>query len=244
MNPNDLRNIEKVEYTGTKEFKQLNTAYLSKKILEDIDEVSRKDIQGKECDVNSPDYIAVQLKYFTLDPKEDCVFKDLNDHNFWIYQSQVQKYDEHDWDTAIDYITNGLRSNPLNLKLLFNYACFSEKMGRIQIARKFFKYCQNIKPRWTDALFGEAITYFKECNFKQSKRCVKIAIRNYKNDSLQDLNEMIYFKAMCYKNLGKFEKAQRDYVALGTVFKHTESKLVLDLLSSLVGVLFSENRYL
>lgn len=121
---------------------------------------------------------------------------------------------ENDWDSAIDYVTNGLRSNPLNLQLLFNFAVFNEKQGRINIARRFFKYCQDIRPRWCDALFGEAVTYYKDGNYKASKRCVKIAIKNFKNDSLQNPDEMLYFKAICYKHLEKYHKAQRDYGSL------------------------------
>lgn len=68
-----------------------------------------------EYDESALNAITIDLRYFQIDLHVETVFKDLSDHNFWIYQSQIQKTDSNDWDSAIDYVTNGLRSNPLNL---------------------------------------------------------------------------------------------------------------------------------
>ena len=35
----------------------------------------------------------------------------------------------NDWETAIDYIASGIKELPLKFKLLYNYACLSERMG-------------------------------------------------------------------------------------------------------------------
>ena len=42
-------------------------------------------------------------------------------------------------------------------------------------------------------MFGKAVTYFKLGEFKKSKKCVKIAIHNYKKDSFEQLEVMQYF---------------------------------------------------
>ena len=73
-------------------------------------------------------------------------------------------------------------------------------------------------------MFGEAVTHFKLGDFKKSKKCVKIAIHNYKHNCFEKIEVMMYFRAMCYKNLYKFKKAERDYGALSAIFKNIESE--------------------
>ena len=123
-------------------------------------------------------------------------------------------------------MASGLRELPLEIKLLYNYASINEKIGNYDMALKFFDFCKEIRPRWTDALFGKAVTFFKLGEFKKSKKCVKIAIHNYKSDSFEQLEVMQYFQAMCYKNLGKFKKAERDYAALTEVFRQEEANSI------------------
>ena len=73
----------------------------------------------------------------------------------------------------------------MNINLLYNYACVNERLGRYDVALRFFQHAMEIRPRWTDALFGQAVTYFKLGKYCQSKDCVKTAIYNYKNDSFE-----------------------------------------------------------
>jgi hypothetical protein len=54
---------------------------------------------------------------------------------------------------------------------------------------------------------------------------------------------MQYFQAMCYKNLGKFNKAQRDYGALTTHFKHNENEALLDHVVGVMLLTLNDNRY-
>ena len=67
----------------------------------------------------------------------------------------------NDWETSIDYIASGIKELPLNFNLLYNYACLSEKLGRIEIAIRFFEISMEVKPRWVDSLFALAIIYYK-----------------------------------------------------------------------------------
>lgn len=92
-------------------------------------------------------------------------------------------------------------------------------------------------------MYGEAVTHYKIGDFKQSKKCVKIAIKNYKVDSLQDPNEMLYFKAMCYKHLEKYSKACRDYGALSAIFKENEKSNMLKHITKLLLIINDENKF-
>ena len=85
-----------------------------------------------------------------------------------------------DWEPALDYLTSGLRELPLSVDLLYNYACINEKLGRPYIALKFFEHARELRPRWTDALFGEAVTYFKLGNYRKSQESISLAISNFK----------------------------------------------------------------
>ena len=74
-----------------------------------------------------------------------------------------------DWETVRDYLNSGLRHLPLNSILLYNYAVANEKLKKYQTALTFFRIAQELKPRWADALFGEAVTLFKLGRYKESK---------------------------------------------------------------------------
>ena len=67
----------------------------------------------------------------------------------------------NDWETAIDYIASGIKELPLKFKLLYNYACLSERLSRVEIAIKFFELSMEVRPRWVDSLFALAIIYYK-----------------------------------------------------------------------------------
>jgi tetratricopeptide (TPR) repeat protein len=64
-------------------------------------------------------------------------------------------------------------------------------------------------------------------DFKSAKRCIKRAIHSYKNDNLEKLEVMVYFQAMCYKNLRKYDKARRDYGSLLAMYNKSEHAKIL-----------------
>ena len=117
-----------------------------------------------------------------------------------------------------DYLASGLRELPLNLTLLYNFACAQERLSRFKTALRFFDYCEELQQRWTECLYAKAVIHFKLGDYSKAKKLVKVAIYNYKHNSLPELNHMLYFKAMCYKKLGKINKAKRDYGYLTSVF--------------------------
>jgi tetratricopeptide (TPR) repeat protein len=89
----------------------------------------------------------------------------------------------NDWETAIDYIASGIKELPLKFKLLYNYACLSERLGRIEIAIRFFEISMEVRPRWVDSLFALAIIYYRLGDLKKCEQQINIAISNYKNTS-------------------------------------------------------------
>ena len=130
----------------------------------------------------------------------------------------MRKKDADDWESASDYLASGLRELPLNITLLYNFAAVQERLGQYKKSLRFFGYCEELRQRWTECLFGQAVIYFKFGNFKKAKDLAKVAIYNYKQNSLPEFNHLLYFKAMCFKKLGKIEKAKRDYGYLTSVF--------------------------
>jgi tetratricopeptide (TPR) repeat protein len=97
-----------------------------------------------------------------------------------------------DWETAIDFISSGLKEVPLKFKLLYNYACLSEKLGRFEEAINFFEFSMEIRPRCTDSLFALAVIYFKLGEYKECEHKIRVAIQNYKEDSKYRLEVMLY----------------------------------------------------
>lgn len=148
----------------------------------------------------------------------------------------------NDWEPALDYLASGLRELPLSLDMLYNYACINEKLGRPDIALKFFRHARELRPRWTDALFGEAVTHFKLGNYRKSQESIGLAIANFKEDSAVDLGVMLYFQAMCYKKLGDFKKARRDYVGLLALYRQSEGMTLLNHVIACVLLPLNEDR--
>ena len=91
-------------------------------------------------------------------------------------------------------------------------------------------------------MFGKAVVLFKTGYYRESKKCIKIAIKNFKDDTLTDLNFMIYFRAMCYKRLHKFKKAVRDYFSLGKIFDDFENEIMIEPVVRLILLAMEDNR--
>ena len=142
----------------------------------------------------------------------------------------------------MDYLRNGIKELPLNPQLLYNFACANERIERYEIAIKFFQFAEKCKARWPDALFGQAICHFKLHDFKASKKCTKIAIKAYKNDSMIPQEVMLYFQAMCYKNLRKFDKASRDYLGFKVLYDKTEKDAILQHVIQVILLPLDPNR--
>jgi hypothetical protein len=69
-----------------------------------------------------------------------------------------------------------------------------------------------------------------------------MAIRSYKNDSYTPQEVMIYFRAMCYKNLRKFEKAKRDYLSIKSICDKTEKEAILQHVVKIILLPLDQNR--
>ena len=68
-----------------------------------------------------------------------------------------------------------------------------------------------MRPNWTDAVFGEALTHFKLKDFKRAKRCVDQAIDTYQPGSNESKDFLKFIKAMCNKNLGNYNESSEQY---------------------------------
>jgi tetratricopeptide (TPR) repeat protein len=127
-----------------------------------------------------------------------------------------------DWASAMDYLVSGLRVLPLDVCLLYNFAVCNDRLKNYDIAMTFFDFCNEIQPRYSNALFGKAVVYYRMGDYKNAKKYSKKALEHYKwrpeeiqhrDDTgiwkwnLHTDNEIVYFKAMCYRKIGKFLQA-------------------------------------
>ena len=103
-------------------------------------------------------------------------FKDFKDYRLWMQLSQ-KKLLNGEYEAAIDYLKYGLRQNPTNYNLLYNYSVINEKLKNYNIASKYFTYGQQVNPTSADSFYGEAICQFKLCNYKEAKKAIKKAIK-------------------------------------------------------------------
>jgi len=55
---------------------------------------------------------------------------------------------------------------------------------------------------------------------------------------------MLYFKAMCYKKLGKYVKANRDYNVLVQIFRAEEGRNMMNHMMNVVLLAFNKDRRL
>lgn len=195
--------------------------FLKNQLIAELDKMNSELNLFKEKDT-CVDNVNIEIKLFKVDMSGIVSYTNMHDHRYWLQQAQQQMKNPEDWDTAIDFYTCGVRFLPLNPQLVYNLGSVYQNLGKFTISRMFYDHCLEIKPRWTEALFGKAVTYFKQGMYNDSRRCVKVAIKNFKNNSLAEFNHMVYFKAMCYKRLHKFNKARRDYESLSLLFKKGE----------------------
>ena len=68
---------------------------------------------------------------------------------------------------------------PTNPELLFNYACANERLGNYRVAIQFFQFAYDVRPDWSDALYGLAIAHFKLCEYKKACKLIKQTIKIY-----------------------------------------------------------------
>jgi tetratricopeptide (TPR) repeat protein len=85
----------------------------------------------------------------------------------------------------MDYLRNGLIELPLSPELLYNYACANILIYNNDIALIFFQFARYVRNGWSDAYFGESVANFKLKNFKEAKKCVKIALKCHKTNSIE-----------------------------------------------------------
>jgi len=137
-------------------------------------------------------------------------------------------------DFVVDFLRSGLSYSNANEKLLYNFACANEQLGHYEKAMRFFQYAQIVRPNWTDAVFGEALTHFKLKNFKKAKKCVELALRTYEANSFESEDILRFMKAMCDKNLSNYEEATYEYRQLKRLFGRDEGGKVLSHTVSLV----------
>jgi tetratricopeptide (TPR) repeat protein len=59
-----------------------------------------------------------------------------------------------DYLTGIDYYKNGLRMLPSSTHLLYNYACFNERLGNYLTAIQFYNFVLKLKQNDVNSLYG------------------------------------------------------------------------------------------
>ena len=222
-------------------------------------ELNNTDMHDK---FNAVDEININLKLITLDLRSvNAVYKDFNDYRFWLNLSQTRMQLQPDgsgkFEDAIDYLKNGIRNLPLNSCLLYNFACVNEKIGNFGTAIKFFGFLEKLRPKWVDSLYGMAVSFFRIGNYKTAKQIIKKAIIYLKNNeheknpkshneeypNLENLDVLIYFRATCYKNLGKFDKSFQDYKALkGKLYLKQGHNMMKHLISIILLPLMKDRR--
>lgn len=144
-------------------------------------------------------------------PDPQGAFKD---HEFWMRLAQKKMEVTGSVEAGLDFLRSGLSYNKSNAYLMYNFACANERLGNYEKAMRFFQYAQRAKPRWTDAVFGEALAHFKLKDFTSAEACVELALETYAEGSIESEDALKFFKAMCYKNLGQYEKASTSYTEL------------------------------
>jgi len=198
----------------------LEEGRVEQQILDEFRNEADSVLEDRDDDGEQPyDNINMHQKLIEYDLGGTDFHKDFKDHKFWIKIAQKKMKEEGNLQLGIDFLRNGLRYIPKNPELLYNYACANERIGKYQVAVKFFNYANKMKLNWSDALYGQSIAHFKLKQYSAAERCAVKAVKCYNvNDSLETIDVMIYFKAMCYKRIGNYALAKRDYESLIKIF--------------------------
>ena len=89
--------------------------------------------------------VNIDIDFILLDVQSVTgYYKDFSDYRFWLTLSQqrmdLKEDGSGDFESAMDYLRNGLKEIPLNPELLFNYANTNERLGKHHVAIKFFRF--------------------------------------------------------------------------------------------------------
>lgn len=67
---------------------------------------------------------------------------------------------------AMEFYKNGLMEVPDSADLLYNFACLNERVGNYTNAFRFFEFALEVKPKWAEAIYGQALSCFKKKEYK------------------------------------------------------------------------------
>jgi tetratricopeptide (TPR) repeat protein len=102
----------------------------------------------------------------------------------------------------------------------------------------------DITPKHADSLYGLALSNFKLTRYSTAIPYIEKAIEYWTaNESLTKIEQMIYFRGLCYKKTGDKVKCQKDYESLRPLFlKNLNQSLVSYVFGILMLPLQEERR--
>ena len=151
---------------------------------------------------------------------------DFHRSEFWY----IKGYDHYhaksgtEMESAIDSYRQAIRIQPYFLDAIHNLACSYEDQKRFVLGMKWFEVAIKLDPSKLDSYHGYALCSFKTGNPSQSVEYLNKAISmlNNKDLSSREHYHLIYFRylrSVCYKALGRFDEAQKDYGDINKAFE-------------------------
>ena len=93
---------------------------------------------------------------------------------------------------------------------MYNLGCAFEQTGSFARGLKCFTQLAKIQPNIREAFYGIALCFFKLDDFANALKNIEIAI-NDKSHEMTKGKHYTYLRALCYKQLEKFEEATKYY---------------------------------
>ncbi|CDW89383.1 tpr domain containing protein [Stylonychia lemnae] len=177
--------------------------------------ISLKEIENELKESESKDFEICNLKVRQIIPtgklNNNHVFQDAD---YWHHRG-IQLQHHEDVEVSIDYYLHGIRANPRHFGCIYNVACVYQQLDKHLNAIKWFRFASLMQQFTADPYFGCAISLFK---------LRRIHLKE---------EEIWYFKAMCYKKLQLYDKADLEYKKLDKHLKHVEGLSLVKLQSNL-----------
>jgi tetratricopeptide (TPR) repeat protein len=128
--------------------------------------------------------------------------------DFWFHKGVVLNSKDQNL-SAVECYRQALKLDEKHLPSIFNLACNLEKLKCYDEAKQWFEHAINVKPIWTDALYGLTLTSIR-LNLRAD--AVKYARRAVEIEGDKAGTHLKYVLAVAYRDNLEWDKAREAYL--------------------------------
>ena len=157
----------------------------------------------------------------TVDLQEELAQNLGKDTQFWFVRGSMQM-EKGNFLNAIDCFKQILTVDPQYYLSIFNIGCMYERLGKLDTAKKWLALSNNMEFCKAESTYGLALCAFKENAYQE---CYDYLVQVPEINSEVDVH-VNYLRALCCKELKKYELASENYHKVIKIIKQQASSFL------------------